>query len=331
MKVSIIIPIYNVEPYIANCLQSIMNQTCTDELECILVDDCGQDRSMEVAERMVASYNGSIHFSILHHDHNRGLSAARNTGMMAAHGDYIYFLDSDDTITNDCIEKLTKPLNNESYDFVVGNILPIETDGRHDFLKLKLVDGAVLRRKAIQETYRLKWNMMAQNKLYRKKFLTDEGLVFKEGLIHEDELWSIQVAALAEKMKVVCDFTYNYYIRKGSITDLSAGTKKAEAVETVVYEACMFLGKRRIFSRPLYKVIFNQMESVLRSYLDEKILFLKAYQRMKDNPYLPVWIYLRTYGFHIRMQLRNLHYLLPTKIGANYLYGRMVSELKRTT
>ena len=99
MKISVIIPVYNVAPYIAACLQSVMRQTAQAALECILVDDCGPDNSMEVVNETLKSYNGPVDFKIVRHTQNRGLSAARNTGMAAATGDYIYFLDSDDEIT----------------------------------------------------------------------------------------------------------------------------------------------------------------------------------------------------------------------------------------
>ena len=75
-KISIIIPVYNVEPYISDCLQSVMRQTYKGEIECILVDDCGTDKSVEIAEKRIAEYDGPIEFKVLHHDHNRGLSAA---------------------------------------------------------------------------------------------------------------------------------------------------------------------------------------------------------------------------------------------------------------
>ena len=107
MRISIIVPVYNVERYICECFESIAAQTYEGELECIFVDDCGQDDSIALLEQLIASYSGPIQFSILHHEHNRGLSAARNTGIEHATGDYVYFLDSDDCITPDCIEKLS--------------------------------------------------------------------------------------------------------------------------------------------------------------------------------------------------------------------------------
>ena len=80
MKVSIVIPVYNVEAYIIECLESVARQTYRGEMECLIVDDCGADESIALAEDFIRSYQGDIHFQILHHDHNRGLAAARNTG-----------------------------------------------------------------------------------------------------------------------------------------------------------------------------------------------------------------------------------------------------------
>lgn len=189
-KVSIIIPVYNVELYVERCLQSIMSQTYKGSIECLIVDDCGTDKSMNVVEQLVANYHGPICFRILHHEHNRGVSGARNTGMEAATGDYLFFLDSDDEISADCFEKLTSPLTEGQYDLVVGNIHTIGNDRLGKLLSLKLNDGEALKGKKIMETYRKDWNMMAQNKLYQTCFVREQGLQFKEGLVHEDELWS---------------------------------------------------------------------------------------------------------------------------------------------
>ena len=86
MTVSIIIPVYNVAPYIEACLKSVMGQTYTGLMECIVVDDCGTDNSMAIVERVIDEYDGAIHFHIEHHHSNRGLSAARNTGIAKANG-----------------------------------------------------------------------------------------------------------------------------------------------------------------------------------------------------------------------------------------------------
>ena len=112
LKVTIVIPVYQVEDYIESCLISVANQTYSGEIECVVVDDCGADSSWQIVENFISEYNGKIDFKLIRHTENKGLSAARNTGIDHASGEYIYFLDSDDEITPECIERLVKPLEN---------------------------------------------------------------------------------------------------------------------------------------------------------------------------------------------------------------------------
>ena len=99
---SIIVPVYNVKKYIRQCIESIQNQTFKD-FEAIFIDDCGNDDSIKTVE-VFAKNDERI--KIIHHDKNLGLSAARNTGLRAATGEYILCVDSDDWIENDCLEKI---------------------------------------------------------------------------------------------------------------------------------------------------------------------------------------------------------------------------------
>lgn len=91
MKVSVIIPIYGVEKYISDCLNSVMKQSYTNDIECILINDCTKDQSIEIAKNLIENYDGNIDFKIYEHSVNGGLSAARNTGILEAKGDYLYF------------------------------------------------------------------------------------------------------------------------------------------------------------------------------------------------------------------------------------------------
>ena len=120
MKVSIIVPVYNVAKYIERCLLSVLDQTWQD-LEVILVNDCTPDNSMEIARRVVASHPRGTVVRCLEHEENRGLSAARNTGISASVGDYLYFLDSDDYISANAIELLADAAVQKRPDFVIGN------------------------------------------------------------------------------------------------------------------------------------------------------------------------------------------------------------------
>lgn len=213
MKVSIIIPVYNVESYIADCLNSVINQTYNGDLECILVDDCTPDNSCTIIEKIIGEYNGKIQFKLIHHTQNKGLSGARNTGIDNATGDYLYFLDSDDKITNKCIEDLTNPLLRHPYDVVVGHYIEIPGNGPEQGGQ----DDSFLTNDAVISHFSL-FPVMAWNKLVKRSFLISNNLYFKLGLIHEDELWNFQLLAKAGSAFFSHCFTYIYIRRKDSIT-----------------------------------------------------------------------------------------------------------------
>ena len=209
-KISVIVPVYNVEPYIRECFSSIVAQTYKGEIECIFVDDCGQDRSVEILEELTADYHGTISFTILHHEHNKGLSGARNTGIRHATGDYLYFLDSDDTITPDCIERLVALA--EKYPGV--EVVQGSAKTTNEWLQLKQgevpeysnsfrwIRKTLLRRSVIP--------MTAWNKLLKREFLLKNELLFVEGMIHEDEVLNFMLAKYVCSMAFCLNQTYIY-------------------------------------------------------------------------------------------------------------------------
>lgn len=218
IKISIIIPVYNVEKYIERCLRSVLTQAYDVGLECILVDDCTPDRSMEIAKRLLASYTGDICFKIIRHDRNRGLSAARNTGIREATGEYLYFLDSDDEITPDAMELLVGFA--ERYpraEVIQGNLY---TTYQMKFLLIPdslpeyISEVGKLRRMLLKSSV---IPMTAWNKMIRKDFLQRHSLWFEEGIIHEDYLWNFFIACCISSIAVCHKPTYVYYWNEGSI------------------------------------------------------------------------------------------------------------------
>lgn len=269
MEITIVVPIYNVAPYISACLHSVMSQTYQGEMECLLIDDCGTDNSMELVENILEEYHGKIVFHIYHHEQNRGLSAARNTGIKYATGDYIYFLDSDDEITPDCIEKLVKPLYHELYDFVIGGYKTV--GGSQKTPPLLIDHNTILRNGEITKSYyEGKWYMMVCGKLCRANFLKENNLIFEEGLLHEDELWSFQLACLAKSMYVINQKSYIYKIRSGSITmNSKTQERRAVAFQKIINKMVDFVLEKKTKSRYAYLKIFAMLTAL--------------------NEYLPVW------------------------------------------
>lgn len=246
ISVSIIIPLYNVEPYITDCLQSVMRQSYSGPIECVLVDDCGTDKSMEVAEKLISEYGGPINFRILHHEHNRGLSAARNTGTNAAKGDYVYYLDSDDAISPDCILLMVEEVNRHPKVEVVQGA--IESIPYREFYDLKLYEQSHyiesndwVRYHSYKFGERLPVN--ATNKLLKKSFLVENALSFKEGLINEDELWSFVMYRRVKFLAVISEKTYIRYIRPRSIMSTLTDQKRASNGLVILSEALRTVDK----------------------------------------------------------------------------------------
>ena len=130
MTVSIIIPIFNVEQYIERCINSVINQTYR-QLEVILVDDCSPDNSMNLARQLVekSTNKEGLIFKFIKREENGGLSAARNTGVDIATGEYVYFLDSDDELPANAIELLVHQVKlHPDVEIVMGRMKSLPTD-----------------------------------------------------------------------------------------------------------------------------------------------------------------------------------------------------------
>lgn len=212
LSVSIVVPVYSVSPYIERCIKSVIAQTYP-VLECIIVDDASPDDSIVKCEHLIARYDGPIRFVVLHHDHNLGLSAARNTGTDAAQGNYVFYLDSDDELTPDCIEVLAGPIERDpSIEMVQGNhkvFSDTPSIGRITHEEVFASSGAV--RDCFFDMNILP--VMAWNKLISKHFIKDHGLRFMEGILFEDNLWTFYVIKSLQRLYVIPSITYNHYKR----------------------------------------------------------------------------------------------------------------------
>ncbi len=220
MKVSVIIPIYGVEKYISDCLNSVMKQSYTNDIECILINDCTKDQSIEIAKNLIENYDGNINFKIYEHSVNGGLSAARNTGILEAKGDYLYFLDSDDYITPDCIKVLAETAQKFPKAQIVQAGAEATTKG-FEYLSLKstkLKEYTEDKRYIKREMLMAHYPPTAWNKLIKRDWLLKHNLFFKEGLLHEDDYWNFFAAKHVTAYAICKQDTYLYNIRPGSIT-----------------------------------------------------------------------------------------------------------------
>ena len=231
MDVSIIVPLYNVAPYIEACLQSVMRQSYTGSMECLVVDDGSTDDSLAIVERLLSAYDGPIRFKILRHEQNSGMSAARNTGTLQAIGDYLYYIDSDDEISEDCIEKLMQKASEDpSIEMVQGNT-KVHSMQKNDKI---LVEKIKLPKTETNEEARKcfyqygQMNVNVWNKLLKLDFIIENNILCGDVIMYEDWLWTFYLLKHLKKACFVPDVTYHYKRRDGSITTgIDLGTSMA--------------------------------------------------------------------------------------------------------
>ena len=209
-KVSVIVPVYNVEKYLRRCLDSIISQTYKN-LEIILVDDGSPDNSGAICDEY-AKKDGRIR--VIHRT-NGGLSAARNSGLDVAEGEYIAFVDSDDWLVDTFVEKLYVKAEQDA--LVVSNLLFWESDAQNQ--------AAMAQRETETIDIREFWRRTAEtvctpyivawSKLYPRRFF--DHLRFAEGLVHEDEAILHHVIAQAGRIHVIYEPLYVYRQNPASI------------------------------------------------------------------------------------------------------------------
>lgn len=219
MKISIIVPMYQVEQYLAICLKSITDQTMTDGVECILVDDCGSDRSLFIAKDFIEHYQGNVLFRIVEREKNGGLSAARNSGIDVASGEYVYFLDSDDEITPNCLEIMWSLVEKHGKVNLVQGAFFEDEKYANSISNIKFPEFCTCQ--ADIKTFLLQYLgdiVGAQSRLINLSFLKEHHLYFEEGIIHEDNLWTFFLSKYVRTM-AYCDVcTYYHRYNPNSIT-----------------------------------------------------------------------------------------------------------------
>lgn len=267
-KVSVIIPVYNVEPYIEESLLSALNQTY-DNIEYLIIDDCGTDNSISVVEDVIKLHKRRDSIKIIRHECNKGLSAARNTGLEYATGDYVYFMDSDDEITPDCIEKLCDAAAKQNCcDIVFGNIRLVGASSIH--IK-NLHEKTVVGNDILKDFLKRKYNVAAVNKLYKKAFLDYNHIRFIEGILHEDFLFSFQCCEHADTISIIPDYAYLYKVRNNSISQSKVSLKRINDLSYII---------------DTFKVSRKQSAPELKCFFDRYIhylVFLTSLQLLKSE------------------------------------------------
>lgn len=244
-KITVIIPVYNVEKYLRESIESIINQTYKN-LEIILVDDGAKDSSGKICDEYAKKDNRIIAI----HQENKGMSGARNTGLEHATGKYIMFADSDDTFEIDACEKLYKFIEKTNADYVVGNYRNMDEDGTKWEKPVFDINKYVESKLSIEDynTSFYIMNSAVWNKIFRKSFLDDLNIKFIEKLPAEDAIFTTYCFMKAKSVYYMPHIMYNY--RQRASDSISTNCSKA-----------YFMGINKA-----YRIIYNNFKE--NNYLD---------------------------------------------------------------
>ena len=320
MKVSVIIPVYNVSAYIERCLLSVLNQTWQD-LEIIVVDDCTPDDSMEIVRKIAMSHpKGSVIRCVLH-EINKGQSAARNTAIKIATGDFLYFLDSDDYLPLHSIESLMQYAIEGIYDFVLGNyeiVGDYETILYTKMLTSSLYADNIIKAYAYDILPRTVWNMVV-----KRSFILSEELFFEEGIIHEDDLWTFFLVSKAKSAFILNKTTYYYYTHSNSTTG-NPSLRNLECrirIIGLMYEYIL----KHSDTLQKNKYVYVTFEEAKAKYFDRILYYTKdqefqlnSYKLFREKHYALKKCFLFMFLGNNILWLRNMHYRLPMKLGFLY-------------
>lgn len=293
MKVSVIIPVYNVRPYLERCIQSVLCQTYKD-LEIILVDDGSTDGSGELVDQL-SDLDSRINVI---HQKNQGQSSARNNGLFIARGEYVVFLDSDDEwLVADGLEKLLKDVDRNKSDLILFKCVNIWNDTRivptkdYDIKHIQsLGDGSAVFDYLVRIQ---RFNMSACFLLVRRELLIQNNIFFPVGYISEDLYWSLHLWQHAVNVLVMNLDFYGYWHRPSSITTTSSirayesYDKIFDYWNTMCEQGCKNADSIRLYLANMwvnrgYAYIFQKEEDKPRA-----LAVLEKHKKLLDNGISP--------------------------------------------
>lgn len=234
MKISVIVPVYNVEKYLDNCLNSLANQTLKD-IEIIIVNDGSTDNSQKIIDKYVKKFSNFKSFV----KENGGVSKARNYGKEKATGDYIAFLDSDDFIEPNMYELLYNKAKQGDFDIVFCDTLAV-FDDKKQYISCNVKSDNVSNKQLMIDAYAVIWN-----KIYKRELLKD--INFKEGINYcEDVEFLYLIYSRTKKIGVINKPLHNYLQRPGSLTYVF--DEKLYHVIEVMDDILNFYKKNKIYN-----------------------------------------------------------------------------------
>ncbi|WP_405303927.1 glycosyltransferase [Methanobrevibacter sp.] len=307
-KISVIVPVYNVEDYITEALESLLAQSMIDDIEVIIVDDGSTDESRYITERYALDYD-NFH---VYHKENEGQGIARNFGLNLAKGEYIHFFDSDDYLPSNAYETLYGLALKNTSDIAVGNALrfALYNVWQDNLFKNSFNDIAeVIDSITLREMPSLLWDTVTWNKLYRKDFLTENNIEFpKMKISYQDIPFSFEAYFLAESISITPEVCYYWRLRSDntSVTqqdknirnfrdrlyilehvnglmdkyDVSGNLRDGQYIKWMNHDLKFFLKRFDKFPENLHRDLFDEVCKLVDVIPDELIERLNSYKKV---------------------------------------------------
>lgn len=222
IKISVIVPLYNVENYIERTLNSLKNQNFK-EFEILLINDGSKDKSVDVAEKILN--NSMLNYKVINKE-NGGASSARNTGIDNAQGEYVYFLDGDDYIDPNMLDLMYKKIQNEKAEIVFCGYTHVKESNGEEILKVhKYIKHTIKGIEAAEKMLKNEFWISAISGMYSRNFLKENQLYFPTNIVFgEDTVFVVKALMNAEKVTCV-EKALVYYVRRDTSVTRTANEK----------------------------------------------------------------------------------------------------------
>lgn len=294
-KVSIIVPIYNVEQYLEECVNSILNQTYNN-IEVLLVDDCATDKSGDIAKQFEEK---DSRCKYIKREKNGGLSAARNTGIKNATGDFLCFIDSDDWISDDYVQSMLELAKKDNSEIVVCDYYMVIEDRYEDGNSLIQINNNSTKEEKIAYI-----RNHACTKMFKKEFWLNQGLMFPEDIKRGEDMGvTIPLLTYANNISIINKNLYYYRQRVNSLSykkertkiDLSFYDKTFQNMlknsntcykEEIEYHAIMEM----IYGKTMLMIKHSYSNKDIRKHINQ---FQERFPNWKKNQYIKNTIFLK--------------------------------------
>ena len=285
--VSIIVPVYNTEEYLEECLNCLVNQTLKN-IEIICIDDASTDDSLKILNHY-AKFDDRI--IVMNNETNIGQSTTRNLAIKKAKGDYITFFDSDDVINTTAYEKLYNEANKHDQDVIVFSFKRFNDDGEEWFeiLQEKSNITKYVEKTNMMEKPELIYNTIACNKFIKMDFLKKINLKFMENTLFEDIPFSTKLFCLADSIGIYPDVIYYWRVRNQSTTQSNDNIKNLKDRIFVSKDILDYVNKEedekfKPLTEPLYKKL---LEHDFPIYINQLDISNEEYEKVMLNEVLP--------------------------------------------